>query len=212
MSLFNPNIHPSQFQNPNNNIENKLSIINVQNELNPTFKFDNVSQYTNKLTPNDNQLQDSNTRFLFKNLYGETLLTKLFFSKTNINNLQNIIKMLVFKYTNHVIGNQSINELQIVMRSIFLTYENHPKLFNSTMTKEEKETLFLLYKNEVSKLNELVINATVPNICSNLQQYLDYLRDSQNTLKPITLPTATSVSGLKNYRSITNVLVGDPLS
>ena len=47
-------------------------------------KVDNMeSPGSHILTTDDDDLSDSNTRYLFKNLYGETLLTSLFFSKLN---------------------------------------------------------------------------------------------------------------------------------
>ena len=51
-----------------------------------------VSPGSHILTIDDDGLSDSNTKYLFKNLYGETLLTSLFFSKLNILNIQNVIK------------------------------------------------------------------------------------------------------------------------
>jgi hypothetical protein len=159
----------------------------------------------------DTKLSGSNTRFLFRNLYGETLLTYLFFSDDNINNIQKLIKMLVYKEMNKVIDNQSIIDLQIIMRSIFLSYSLHPKLIDESMSPQEKKALLIQYTNEVDRLNQLVINETVPLICSQLQQYLTYLSDASSTRFIMDKPKSDSVKGEKMYRSATNVLLGTPL-
>ncbi len=129
-------------------------------------------------TENDSAISHSNTRHLFKNLYGETLLTFLFFSSQNVNNLQNLIKYLVNKEIGYTIDNQDNTELLIIMRSIFLEYSAHPPLLTEEMSEEEKQKLLNRYTSEVGRLNEIVLNQVVPRIVSQLQQYLDYLRDS----------------------------------
>jgi len=163
------------------------------------------------LTTDDDDLSDSNTRYLFKNLYGETLLTSLFFSKLNILNIQNVIKFNVHKETNYIIDKQSMNELMIIMRAVFLEYSRHPKLITPDMRQNEKEILLMKYKMEVSRLNTIVINQVVPNIVSQLQQYIDYLRDASEQPYYMDKPKNVSIKGQKQYRSITQVLTGSDL-
>jgi hypothetical protein len=119
--------------------------------------------------------------------------------------------MLVYKEMGKVIDYQSSNDLLIIMRSIFLSYSNHPELIQPNMSEEKKQSLLTKYKNEVSRLNELVINYTVPQICSQLQQYLQYLEDASSPVKPMEKPVSTNVAGTKTYRSITSVLTGSNL-
>uniref|UniRef100_A0A6C0H7H1 Minor capsid protein P8 central region domain-containing protein n=1 Tax=viral metagenome TaxID=1070528 RepID=A0A6C0H7H1_9ZZZZ len=153
----------------------------------------------------------SNTRYLFKNLYGETLLTFLFFSEQNIQNIQNIIRMLVYKEMNQVIDNQSTNELLVIMRSIFLEYSAHPPLIDAGTPEDQKQKLFGMYTREVSRLNEIVINEIVPKIVSQLQQYLDYLRDASTQPYQMETPQNVSIAGERQYRSVTQVLTGGEL-
>jgi hypothetical protein len=156
-------------------------------------------------------LSGSNTRHLFKNLYGETLLTFLFFSSQNVDNIQKLVRMVVFKETQLVLDNQSTNELLIVMRSIFLEYSAHPPLIDPEMSSETKQQLYVMYTQEVSRLNEIVINAIVPKIISQLQQYLDYLRDASTQPYQTDTPQNVSIAGERQYRSVTQVLTGGEL-
>lgn len=216
--IYDSDLHSMSFENNNNSSEllkHNRTIDNLAQErsLVTNRNIDKLGTPGNyNLTIDDSvdaTLSQSNTRHLFKNLYGETLLTSLFFSKTNIVNIQNLIKMMVFKQMNKVVSDQSTNELMIVMRSIFLTYSEHPLLINENMSETQKNELYKQYSLEVARLNELVLNDIVPKICSELQQYLGYLHDSSNPRFIIDRSQNTSVTGQKQYRSITNVLTGD---
>lgn len=167
-----------------------------------------VSPGSFNLTPDDKSVSGSNTRFLFRNLYGETPLTFAFFSGKNIQNIQDLIKFTVHRETGYVIDNQSVNELMIIMRSIFLEYSLHPKLIDEKMSDQEKSELIIKYKNEVARLNQIVINAIVPKIISQIQQYLDYLRDASQQPYQMDKPKNESITGQKQYRSTTQVLFG----
>lgn len=220
--LIMPDLHPSQFQNNtinkvSNNTKSTKTFVDLNNEKNNIDVSSTIKDTVDRiglppksfpLTENDTEFSESNTGYT---RFGETSLTYLFFSKDNITNIQNVIKMLVHKQLNYVISNQSITDLEIIMRSIFLAYSEHPPLIDSTMSSEQILMLQKLYTKEVARLNELVINTTVPLICSQIQQYLDYLRDSSSGLRTIPRSINTSNSGEKQYRSITNVLLGSSL-
>jgi hypothetical protein len=159
----------------------------------------------------DNKISGSNTRYLFKNLYGETLLTFLFFSEKNIDNIQNLIKFVVHRETKYVIDNQSMNELLIIMRAVFLEYSRHPKLITEDMSKKERNELLKQYSQEVERLNTIVINQIVPKIISQLQQYIDYLKDASEQPYYMDKPQNDSIKGQREYRSTTQVLIGSDL-
>lgn len=142
-----------------------------------------------------------------KTIYGTNLFSSVFFSKKNVQNLQNLIKFAVFKQTNEIIDNQSENELLIVMRSIFLSYPNFPPEFKKGMSKEQIEFIKLEHQKEINRLNEIIVNETVPDIISQIKQYKDYIRDS-NKVSYIETPKDTSIKGQRQYRSITEVLTG----
>jgi len=169
---------------------------------------DLVSPGSFDLNTNENQVSGSNTRFLFKNLYGETLLTFLFFSKHNIENIQNVVKFIVYREMGYVIDNQSTTELLIIMRAIFLEYSFHPKLITENMSQEERQSLLKKYTQEVYRLNTILINQIVPKIVSQIQQYVDYLRDASQQPYQMNTPKNDSVQGQKEYRSTTQVFLG----
>ena len=169
---------------------------------------DLVAPGSYKFNTNEDSLSGSNTRHLFKNLYGETLLTFLFFSKKNIDNIQDILKYVVHRETGYIIDNQSVNELLIVMRALFLEYSLHPKLITEEMSPKERNELLQKYTAEVARLNMIIVNQVVPKIISQIQQYVDYLRDASEQPYYMDKPKNDSVKGQKQYRSITQVLAG----
>lgn len=166
-----------------------------------------VSPGSYNLTPDDDKLEKSNTRFLFRKI-PETQLTLLFFSEKNINNLQNLLKFNVFKQTKQLIDNQSTNELLIVMRSIFLQYSLHPKLLDKNMSPSEKKELLVKYTLEVQRLNDIVISDILPKLKSQIEQYVFYLKDTTNQPYQMNQPVNESIQGKKEYRSTTQVLFG----
>ena len=216
MNLSKPDLHPSQYQvNNGGNLKQQRTLLTVKQEREKTLAVDDLKKLTSpgkfNLTVNDKTLKGSNTNSVFKNLYGETLLTFLFFSQQNVDNIQKLIRMLVYKHTKEVIDDQSNTELLVVMRSIFLAYAKHPKLMDESMSETERKTLCVEYTNESDRLNQLVIDSTVPVIVSHLQQYLVYLHDASSPLRVMEKPLSTSVKGTKSYRSQTQVLLGTDL-
>ncbi len=211
-----PQFHPSLFENVSKHTpkeERTLSIIRDERSL--RLPSTNVSELKSpgayKVTIDDKSVGKSNTRFLFKNLYGETLLTQMFFSDTNINNIQNLVRLLTYRESKYVISDQSVTELLIIMRSIFLEYSAHPPLLNNKMTPSERKQVLKMYRDEVSRLNEIVINYVVPKVVSQLQQYITYLEDASSQPYQMDLPQNVSSAGTRNYRSITSVLTGNSL-
>jgi len=167
-----------------------------------------ISPGSFNLTTDDKKVSGSNTRYLFKNLYGETPLTFLFFSDKNIENIQNILRYNVYKETKYIIDNQSTNELMIIMRSLFLEYSAHPKLLDESMSDDERRELLQKYTIEVARLNKIVVDAILPKVISQIQQYVDYLRDASKQPYQMDNPKNESVQGMKQYRSATQVLFG----
>ena len=216
MNLSQTELHPSQYQvNNGANLQQQRTLLSVKQEREKTLAVDDLKKLTSpgkyNLTIDDKNLKGSNTSSVFKNLYGETLLTFLFFSQKNVDNIQKLIRMLVYKHTKEVIDDQSNTELLVVMRSIFLAYSKHPKLLDESMSEQERKKLLLQYTDEVDRLNQLVIDSTVPLIVSQLQQYLVYLSDASSPLRVMEKPLSTTVKGTKSYRSQTQVLLGGDL-
>ena len=219
MMLEQPDLHPSYFQddlkNIKDNMQNQRTLLSVREEREKALAVDDLKKLQSpgkyNFTVDDESLKGSNTNSMFKNLYGETLLTFLFFSDKNVQNIQKLTRMTVYRHTKQVIDNQSNTELLVVMRSIFLAYSQHPKLIDESMSEKERKVLLAQYTGEVDRLNQLVIDTCVPLIVSQLQQYLVYLHDASSPLRVMEKPLSTSVKGTKNYRSQTQVLVGGDL-
>ena len=91
-------------------------------------------------------------------------LSKIFFSRMNIDHIQEAIRYLVFQKScgKHVIDKQSETELIIVMRSIYLQYGQH-KPFK--------------INEQVRDLNTQVLNYCVPRILEEIKIYLHYRKD-----------------------------------
>lgn len=218
-SLSNPDFHPSQFQDVNinarDNIKGDRTLLSVREERGKSLVTDDLNRLESpgsfKMTVDDKTISGSNTKHMFKNLYGETPLTFLFFSSDNVSNIQKLIRFVVFKETGQKIDDQSQTDLLIIMRSIFLEYHRHPLLIDETMKEAQKRELLKQYTLEVSRLNELVINETVPRIISNLEQYVHYLYDCSSQPVPMEKPKSDSVSGTRTLRSTTQILLGGSL-
>jgi hypothetical protein len=203
--------HPSRFETQQYDTPHDKRIL-MTNEIQTNDIVKNLPK-GNKygLTIDDDKLSKSNTNYLFRNLYGETLLTFMFFSEKNINNVQNVIRMLVAKETGLVVDKQSVTELLIVMRSIFLEYSAHPPLIVSTMSDQQKRALHAQYTTEVSRLNTIVINTIVPKVVSQMIQYINYLKDVSEPPQYMERPMNDNIKGEREYRSITDVLTGSGL-
>ena len=109
----------------------------------------------------------------------DTPLSILFFSAENIQIMQNTIKKGVYDKSNqqYVIGQQNCDELKIIMRSIYLqNTQNLP--YNIT--------------NQVSTLNNLVVDYAVKQIYNEAIGYLKYQRDASTMYTIPNLPTNTS--------------------
>lgn len=112
--------------------------------------------------------------------------SKIYFSKENMEWLQKNIRYEVYKLSDkrYVIDPQDETNLLIVMKAIYLQNSKNPGNPN-------------YYKEELLRLNKLVLNQAVPDIITQLQQYGAYIRDISKNPTPIALPRNTSIAGRK---------------
>tara|TARA_B100001778_G_C18383498_1_gene536378 strand:+ start:138 stop:554 length:417 start_codon:yes stop_codon:yes gene_type:complete len=105
-------------------------------------------------------------------------LSKAFFSKQNMQIIQNSIRATVYARSNnqHVIGQQDTINLQIIMRSIFLQYT---RSISTNITQQ------------ISDLNNLVVNFCVPKILPEIDAYIKYKNDVSTLVVPIDRPVQT---------------------
>ena len=135
----------------------------------------------------------ANNKFKYNALKGiqtPSPLSLLFFSKDNIDIIQQIIRHSVWKFSNetHIIDRQSDTELEIIMRSIYL---------------QHSQSLQCKLNEQIRKLNKLVTDWAAPKIFVQIQQYIGYLHDVEHLPMPIDRPTNISNKGSKVLKSVT---------
>ncbi len=131
--------------------------------------------------------------FQVEALYGiqeTSQLNQLFFSKKNMDIIQDMIRYSVYKKTDgkHIIDKQSPVELEIIMRSFYLQYS--PNLPNQI-------------KEQISYLNGLVSDWSVQQIIPEIEQYFGYMKEIEYMPVPIDLPVNLSSKGSRSLRSVT---------
>uniref|UniRef100_A0A6C0J0C0 Minor capsid protein P8 central region domain-containing protein n=1 Tax=viral metagenome TaxID=1070528 RepID=A0A6C0J0C0_9ZZZZ len=109
-------------------------------------------------------------------------LSSNYFSKKNIDLIQNQLIKKVFIETDYKIKRQSDTELKIIMRSVYLQYS---KNIEKNIDKQ------------ILELNNLVYTYALPNIVSNLKQFLGYSKDISTLPIPLNLPENLSIKGNK---------------
>ena len=104
-----------------------------------------------------------------------TALSDAYFSRENIQILQNGIRKGVYELSNKqfVICEQNEDELKIIMRSIFLQYSRNLK--NNI-------------KEQIKNLNKLVIDYAVNQVYGETIGYMKFKYDVSNMYEPISRP------------------------
>ena len=108
--------------------------------------------------------------------FQDSTLSNAYFSKENIQIIQNAIRAGVYEVSNqqYIIDNQNTDTLKIIMRSVFL--QSSTNLPNNIT-------------QQIEALNDLVIKYCVKQIYSEAQSYINYKRDVSTMYKPIDRPT-----------------------
>lgn len=149
-------------------IERGYVTLNNADEMNDSFDFiKEKGGYTNYAVE------------AMKNIHCDSELARVYFSKDNIDLLQDMIRYQVYEQSNkqHVIARQSDTELEVIMRHFYLTYGKNQSC-NIT--------------EQVAELNTYVVNECVPMILSSVEQYLAYrLRITQ---QPVPLARSVNMS------------------
>ncbi len=113
-------------------------------------------------------------------------LTQAFFSRKNIDILQNAIRKDVFEKSQpkgYVIDEQSVDELKIIMRAMYYQYARN---------------LPVDIAAQVADLNQKVIEWSVPHILSAVDHYYYYLNDISHMPVPMQQPQSLSSAGTKS--------------
>lgn len=113
-------------------------------------------------------------------------LQSAYFSKENIEVVQKLLKYNVYIQSDkrYIIKEQDYNQLKIVMKSIYLQYS---------------QNMDTDIARQVNILNSYVLDYCVPNILSNIEQYIVYKNDVSRIQIPLDLPICTSVAGTRTH-------------
>lgn len=108
--------------------------------------------------------------------FQDSTLSNAYFSKENMQIIQNAIRAGVYEVSNqqYIIDNQNTDTLKIIMRSVFL--QSSTNLPNNIT-------------QQIESLNDLVIKYCIKQIYSEAQSYINYKRDVSTMYKPIDRPT-----------------------
>lgn len=104
------------------------------------------------------------------------LITRTFFSKENVQILQNGIRAGVYKRSGErklVVPPQNTDTLKIIMHSIFLQYAQY-----------DLENI----RGEIETLNQLVLDYAIPDVLSAAISYQKYLQDQSTLVVPLAHP------------------------
>ena len=116
----------------------------------------------------------SQYREALNGVYEESELSNLYFSKENIQIVQNGIRAGIYEKTNkeHIIPPQNIDNIKIIMRNIYIQYAENQNNITS----------------EIERLNQLVLGYIIPQVHGSLVSYLKYIKDQSTLVIPLELP------------------------
>ena len=156
------------------------SLLYMSNRFSPQ-DFNNFNGSPFQLYENNNVINDKSTNMTGN--FSSNDLSRLYFSQSNIDLLQDSIIEGVFKITNGIkISKQSEDELLIIMRSIYL---QHSKNNNSNISQQ------------IHELNKLVLDYSIPNIHSSIKQYQGYMNDITKKQYVMDKPESVTIKGDK---------------
>lgn len=121
-----------------------------------------------------------------KGVHSPNDISKLFFSKMNIDALQDGIRYQVYLKTNkkHVIDRQSDTDLKVIMRSVYLENARHDDINKNII-------------DEIRRLNKLVIDIAITRIIQEINMYMRYREDITNLPVPLERGQFSSNKGTK---------------
>jgi hypothetical protein len=120
---------------------------------------------------------DDRTNYInsLKYVVENTRLSEAYFSYENRSIIQNAIRAEIYKLSNktYIIDRQDPDQLYIIMKGIFL---------------QNSENLDTNIREQITKLNKLVIAYAVPRIYTELLTYLKYKVDASTLAVPLENP------------------------
>jgi len=178
----------NHYNMPFQDIDHKTPIIKTQNGRIVGLHSRNTQE--NFMQTENNNNEDTTKNTILTGTISKSSLSNAFFSKLNMQRIQNMLRYAVYKASgnNYVIGNQNNTDLTIIMRAIYLQYAKH---------------LPYQLKEQVYELNNYVIDFSLPKVLSEVKQHLYYVHDIQNLPVPLEHPKNLSSAGTRSLRSVT---------
>jgi len=124
---------------------------------------------------------------VLRGTHESNLLSTMFFSRKNIEIIQNGIRAGVYNASNKnfLIAPQDTDTLLIIMRSIFLQHSvNLPNKISQ----------------QISALNKIVIDYSVPQILGEAKGYIKFKHDVSSLAVPLSRPGFMSTAGINTYK------------
>jgi hypothetical protein len=117
----------------------------------------------------------------------ETPMSLAYFSKENIQIIQNGIRAGVYNKSNgqYLIGLQDCDQLKIIMRAMFLQY-------SANMPTNIPE--------QIHELNKMVLEFAVPRVYGEAQGYIKYLYDASTLAVPLSTPVCDTQYGRRVHK------------
>jgi len=119
--------------------------------------------------------------------WNESPLSKAYFSKENIQIIQNGIRAGVYAKSNgqYIVGIQDCDSLKIIMRSVFLQHAaNQPTNI----------------AGQIAELNKIVLDYCIFHVYSEARGYMKYLHDVSTLAVPIAMPTLETQEDRHDYK------------
>ena len=145
----------------------------------------------------------NNTQERPDNSMTPTLLFALFFSRENMDLLQKSIRSNVFRWTGIRVGEQADTDLRQAMHSVFSRFARH-------VDEQQLAASVVLthLKNEVARLDDIVVEESTQVIAQNIQAYKGYADFTTKPRQLLEPPLNTKITGTKIYRTPTDVIFG----
>lgn len=161
-----------------------------QPQLNSDEKGENGALFLKQFARNDAPVQNMSTNkcgqvyesgLLSGNMESSSV-SQLFYSKKNIQALQDGIRYSVFMRSKgkHKIGEQSYEELIIIMKTMYLSHSKN-QIYNVI--------------EQVRELNKKVLDYSIPEVIEQLDMYDQYRHDKAFLPTPIDRSQSTSIKG-----------------
>lgn len=157
-------------------------------------RVDVISQPTNDIIF---KMQENNEPSSYEEaIKGEVecnILAKVFFSKDNLQYLQDNLRVGVFEMSKRTIAipDQNVDNLKIIMKKVYFQYANH-----------EDDV-----KGEIKRLDDLILKSIIPEVYNAAIAYNKFKRD-MSTL-PVPLDRSKPVDRDHKHLEIDNFILND---